>query len=905
MNFLKKPDKLMPLDSWLFGDDRDDKKQSTNQVRSAPTSRTLSPAHQQHQSSPVLMLNPKLVAAATDAATKLQDTYKKMSTKALNSQYPMPLSKRFRKYLKAKERTDKHPDAVLLSPTSYTRLRSYAPSSLPEILRDPKKLPYLLQFLSETQTMEGKMNYHQVLLFLIELEQQKGGARPHLLKLFTKYFTKSSEFYISTTLDLTDELEQLVLASIQTDDVGWLGFRPIQKLAFKRLAREELPRFIKSNEYLKMMMEVEQNAAFVPMDRFLTHPRAAHYFLLFLMQQRQHFELYVWLHIEYVLKPAAISGHDPSATLFWSLAAELEHKAAIDSAAIQDETKKALRVAIARRDSDAALAALKAAQLEIMQLLSAPWYDRFVKSHLYVLALNDRASKKLLDSDSETDETPSYSEYDTEVSLPPSSLVHHEEESESEDESGSDSDKVDRLDLESIIRSTNLPTGLQVHYRPNYHVHAHTLSDLNASTNGIDSIVLFKTALERSSGLEVSYVRHNKTAPTTADGQRRIQELAKRIQPFLVPHGNVVGDTPRPAAIFPFLVLQNGHEDNLYGLCYYTSCSMPAESGGGFGVQGMCLLSTYPLLDTLRHLLTTHRRRHGDQCMAPDHARELYTAEKPPHVDHDPLELTAADRAHGRLDLPAPPRLDFSLDALFHRLSSAVVLEVLANALLEHSIIFLSESYTALTTCAEATRALLNPFSWCHIYIPLLPKALLSYVHCPTPILVGVHQSSTTRDDLPTPSDSSATVIVDLDRGSIEYLGARRIVWGNMGLQDGSTKDIQVVDAFHDARKKLDALRPWRGHHDAVDDDSDRPEGAPQSRRAICHDLVSSLLVHHNAASLVVGDAHESVIMFDEKKFTSLRPPHETPFMESLVRTQSFSEIISTHRIDAHDFHEY
>ncbi|RHZ05485.1 hypothetical protein DYB31_008617, partial [Aphanomyces astaci] len=113
-----------------------------------------------------------------------------------------------------------------------------------------------------------------------------------------------------------------------------------------------------------------------------------------------------------------------------------------------------------------------------------------------------------------------------------------------------------------------------------------------------------------------------------------------------------------------------------------------------------------------------------------------------------------------------------------------------------------------------------------------------------------------------------------------------------------------VVDAFHEAKRRLDALLPWGLRGDDVEEEErDMPPDdtgtMDQRRRRICHDLVSSLLDRHNAASLVVGDAHDSVIMFDEKKFTALRPPHETPFLESLVRTQSFSEIISTHRIGA------
>ena len=904
MNFLKKPDNtstMIQLDTWLFGDD-----EKKLQVRSAPSSRPMSPSNPSGTNPPPsLKINPKFVAASAAAANKLQDTYnmaKKNMNKSFSTPYPVPLSKRFRKLLRAKERTDSshHTDKLALSPTSYTRLRSYAPASLPEIVKDHKKLPYLLTFLAQTPSTEGKTNYHQVLLFLIELEQQKGASRDvqrvQLPKLFAKYFSCKSEFCISGTLDLTAELESLVLDSIGNDDVGWLGFRPIQKLAYKRLAREEMPRFLKSDQYLQMMMEIEQNVAYVPMDRFLTHPRAAHYFLLFLMQQRQHFELYVWLHVEYVIKPSVDDG-------FWVLVSDLEQKAAVDSAAIQDATKKDLRAAIAARNLADTLAALKLVQQDIFLLLSASWYDRFVKSHLYTLALNDRATKRMLDSDSDTEEKPSFSEYDTETAMIPTSiLVHHEESDEdedSDDDDEGDERKPSKLDLESIIRSTNLPTGLQVHYRPNYHIPTHKLSDLD-QLNGVESVVLFKTSLDRpASGprIEVSYVRRDKTQHTTPENQKKIQELAKRIQPFLVPHGELLSASPGRTAIFPFLVVQNGAAGgNLYGVSYVTSCTM--DDSLDFGVCGMCLLSTFPLLDSLRTLLSQHLRRYPDNPMAPDTARLLYQEKEIGSLvirgGGGEVQQNCTVLLPG-LALPPLARLDFNLDVLFDSLSSAVLLEVLANALVEHSVIFLSSSYTALMTCAEALRALLSPLSWCHIYIPLLPKALLSYLHCPTPIMVGVHQTTTTRDDLPIPSDASCVVVVDIDRGTLEYLGARRLVWPGMGLQDAAHPcKIVLPDAFQVAKGKLDVLR--RNHISCTDDLDVDVVTCDQSRREVCHELVSSMLCHYNDASLVVGDAHESVIMFDEKKFTSRRPTHEVPFLESLARTQSFSEVISTHQ---------
>ncbi|EQC41873.1 hypothetical protein SDRG_00729 [Saprolegnia diclina VS20] len=922
MNFLTAIKKPEHLDSWLFGDDVADPRPPL--APTANRSTPASPAAADHRPSSA---STKLA----QAATMIQDKYKKMAKnnmnyKTISSSYPMPLSKKFRKYLRDKQRAETAIDEKqrrLLQLSEVSRLRAHTPFSLHEIVKDPKKLPYLLDFLAKT-TDDG--NYHNVLLFLLELEQERDAARgtPSLLKLFNKYFTTKSECSISATLELTPELEEMVLASIQNDDIGWVGFRPIQRLAFKRLTREELPRFLKSTEYLEMLQVSEHTAAFVPLDRFLTNPRAAHYFLLFLMQQRQHFELYFWLHVEYVLKKCT-----SDMTLFWTLTHDLLKKARVDSSAIQAPTKANLADALQIQSKDAALAAFGVAQAEICLVLSASWYERFVKSPLYTLALSDKAAKTLLDSDSDSDDDDdehhqdtdkrrstamlrdSFSEYDSISDIPNSErppLVHHveSEDSDSDDEAPTSM----RLNLESIIRSTSLPDGLQVHYRPNYPLTPLVLREDLVSTPVIDAIVLFKTITTENSGtrLELSYVRKDKSPalPPSPESQRKVSDLAKRIQPYFVPHGKlIVTGVPELDVLFPFVVLQNGDLGTLYCMCYTTYV---ARGDAEFVAQGVCVASPFPLIDGLRSIVARHLLDTPTPLL-PDHVRRLYTVPAPsptsaPLPTPSPNALLHRRHSGTLLDLPAPPRIDFGLAPLFATLSNALVLEVVANALLEHSIILLSSSLSALTLSAEAIRCLLAPFAWCHIYIPVLPKSLLSYLHCPTPILVGIHQSCATRDDLPLPSPSSCAIVVDLDRGTLEYLGPRKLQWPNMGLLDDASSPIRLVDAFTTAKAQLDTLLvcPSALQLDAVGlrPSSALPTAFPDADvRGVFYKLVANLLFDHTAASLVVGDATESVIIFDEHKFTALRPAYETPFIECLIRTQCFSEIISTHRLDA------
>lgn len=62
-------------------------------------------------------------------------------------------------------------------------------------------------------------------------------------------------------------------------------------------------------------------------------------------------------------------------------------------------------------------------------------------------------------------------------------------------------------------------------------------------------------------------------------------------------------------------------------------------------------------------------------------------------------------------------------------------------ALTEHKILFHSASYSRLAEACRAITALLYPFQYSHVYIPLLPSGLLEVLSTPTPFLIGVHSS--------------------------------------------------------------------------------------------------------------------------------------------------------------------
>lgn len=690
-------------------------------------------------------------------------------------------------------------------------------------------------------------------------------------------------------------------------------------------------------------------------------PRAAHYFLLFLMQSRQHFELYFWLHVEYVLKPLLDS---ENYTLFWKLAHVLVQKAQNDSQAITLTTKNDLFLALETRKMDGKQPAAKAlfnkAQQEIFVMLRSSWFDRFMKSNLYKIALKD--SLIHLEREDLTEDSPpkllsrSFSALEYANLLPATSeddeykddaVSSNEEtvdtrsvnsESKGENESDSDSGGSDSsddsddsgfskimLNLESIIRLTNLPDGLQVHYRPHYEAPSGSLLDKSDDHPevAVDMVLTFATFVEKKEGCEPEGTLMVMPVPNPLkqDAHDAVDDdIQNRVKAFLVPDGRTLirpshKETRPEDTLFPFQ--QSGRNGFLFGSVYltYEPVAIGAGNESVLVAKGFCVLSNLPLVHTLRRLVERHivAAASSSEVLSHDRLSALFQADAKAASPKATLSNTLASHASSLarryssvLNLPLSileTRVDVSMKPLFEQFGTALALQILGSALLECSIVLVSSQYTLLTECAEAIRVLLRPFSWCHVYAPMLPKPLLSYLQCPTPILVGVHSDFATREDFPS---SGFYLVADMDRGTVEFIGDQKVAWRNLGLQDDRAGPIFLPRAFETAKRSLDRiLTPARLNYDRIGGISTRDSsgGAATSFsneqvRLVCLELFSGLLAGHTNACLVVGDTKESVVIFDETQFLSTRDPEDEPFYQALMRAQCFSEIVSAHSID-------
>jgi DENN domain-containing protein 2 len=75
---------------------------------------------------------------------------------------------------------------------------------------------------------------------------------------------------------------------------------------------------------------------------------------------------------------------------------------------------------------------------------------------------------------------------------------------------------------------------------------------------------------------------------------------------------------------------------------------------------------------------------------------------------------------------------------LFRSLSVATIAALVVALLLERRVILASASLATLSQCTHALLALLYPFEWQLVLIPILPRRLLDYCCSPTPFLIGV-----------------------------------------------------------------------------------------------------------------------------------------------------------------------
>lgn len=77
----------------------------------------------------------------------------------------------------------------------------------------------------------------------------------------------------------------------------------------------------------------------------------------------------------------------------------------------------------------------------------------------------------------------------------------------------------------------------------------------------------------------------------------------------------------------------------------------------------------------------------------------------------------------------------------------------------------LCADYQRLMLVAEGINALIFPFTWQHVYVPILPASLIHFLDAPVPYVMGLCRSNEERTDLVLPGEVWTFVLRNLIAG--------------------------------------------------------------------------------------------------------------------------------------------
>jgi hypothetical protein len=87
--------------------------------------------------------------------------------------------------------------------------------------------------------------------------------------------------------------------------------------------------------------------------------------------------------------------------------------------------------------------------------------------------------------------------------------------------------------------------------------------------------------------------------------------------------------------------------------------------------------------------------------------------------------------------LPSIPE-NRNLTEYYNAVDTHNMMIIFASMLYERRIIFTSKKLKRLSACVQSANDVIYPMIWQHIFIPVLPMALIDYLLAPMPFLIGV-----------------------------------------------------------------------------------------------------------------------------------------------------------------------
>lgn len=221
---------------------------------------------------------------------------------------------------------------------------------------------------------------------------------------------------------------------------------------------------------------------------------------------------------------------------------------------------------------------------------------------------------------------------------------------------------------------------------------------------------------------------------------------------------------------------------------------------------------------------------------------------------------------------------------LFQQLGIKNVLLLFCAVLTEHKILFHSSSFSRLTDSCHALTALMYPFRFSHVYIPILPASLTEVLSTPTPFIMGVH--SDLQNDV---TDVMDVIVADLDGGSI-YVPESLVppvsrlpatLWRSTqeALQKVLQPELALADLAFPVTPSPKDIKP--------------PAVLDKEIRAIFMRLFAQILQGYRSCLTLIRIYPKPVIKFHKAGFLGARDLIDCDFLSRLLDSMFFSEFIS------------
>lgn len=191
---------------------------------------------------------------------------------------------------------------------------------------------------------------------------------------------------------------------------------------------------------------------------------------------------------------------------------------------------------------------------------------------------------------------------------------------------------------------------------------------------------------------------------------------------------------------------------------------MPSEF---YFPRALVILSPHPYHNSFLRILQDYVEMIASEGILSSHVSLLYEKLNAPAPLYsiNSVEISLFSQAKILFRTPnfsEPPLCDLNFGILFRYLEPRHAILILNALLCECPVIIKSHHIELLTPCCEALLALLYPFKWPFLYIPVLPKSLIDILQAPQPFLIGAYSKLLDHCD-----PVSHVWVVDLDRSRI------------------------------------------------------------------------------------------------------------------------------------------